>query len=320
MEIRCKICQGRASLFITKIFDDRYGYPKYFDLYRCENCKSFITWPQLDDSEISNLYTNYYPRRNINVEDIKKRANNFKVESDLKQWLGGEHRIHRKLPRAQKIGIKVLDVGCGDGSSLFELKTLGYDGYGIEADENLNKVKNELGLNIHIGMIEDCPYPKKSFDYIVANQVIEHVVNLDSFIEKIKEFLKDDGVILMSTPNADSIFRKIYGKSWIHWHIPYHQQILSPSGVKKLFEEKGLIINNIHTVSPTSWTVHEINRLRYNPKIGEKSPFWNRGVSNTNTFIGRFLRKIFSIIMFIVGKIFDQFNQGNCLMIEVKTK
>ena len=258
--IPCKICGNRTRKYISNLFDDRYGYPKYFDIFFCARCKLYQTHPPLGQEEIADLYTRYYPREDI---DPKKMAENFRFEQGrfpaLGRWLGGNHRIQYELPPAHK---KILEIGCGDGRSLLQLRALGYDAYGIETDENVGKVRNELKLAIHIGTIENSGFEPKTFDYIIANQLIEHIVNLDSFLEGCKELLKDEGTIIFSTPNAQSIYRKLCGKKWINWHIPFHQQVFTRKSLALLLLKHGLSITKIKIVTPTSWTLHQLHALR----------------------------------------------------------
>lgn len=311
----CKICAGKTILFIKNIFDDRYGYSQLFDIYKCTSCQSFLTEPRLAMSEIEALYTNFYPRKNITAESVKKRAHVWKRQNMFGQWLSGEHRIHRSFPKVDRSGIKVLDVGCGDGSSLLELRSLGYEVYGIETDMNVGKIKDELGLTVHIGTIEDAPFKEHSFNYIIANQVVEHVVNLDGFYSNIQKFLAPRGIAIVSTPNAKSIFRTIYNRHWIHWHIPYHQQILSTEALKLLSEKHELTVTKTKNISPSSWTMHEINRKRFEARPGLKNPFWTPEGLIVNTLAGKIWRKAIFIFMSTLGKIFNLFGHGNCIMV-----
>jgi 2-polyprenyl-3-methyl-5-hydroxy-6-metoxy-1,4-benzoquinol methylase len=320
----CHICNGPLRPYINDIFDDRYGYPRLFNICRCESCESFITQPPLKSSEIGSLYTDYYPRKNITAESVKKRAAGWiSGRADSRacaHWATGEHRIHRRFPRASRPGMKVLDIGCGDGSSLLELRSLGYDACGIEADTNVGKIATELDLNIFIGMIEDAPFTPASFDCIIANQVIEHVVGLKSFMESIRKYVTPGGTVIFSTPNAGSMFRAIYGRKWIHWHIPYHQQILSKKGFLELANKYGYAISSMRTVSPSGWTMHEINRLRFEAQLGVKNPFWTQSEIMPSSLPGKAIRKGLFIFMSGLGKIADAFGYGNSFIVHMKIK
>ena len=70
--MKCKICDKKTKIWYRKLFDDRHGYTGYFDIYKCPNCGFALTNPQITKNKIINLYTKYYPRQNLNLENIKK--------------------------------------------------------------------------------------------------------------------------------------------------------------------------------------------------------------------------------------------------------
>lgn len=330
-KVVCKTCGNLVELFLQEVFDDRYGYPKYFDILLCKNCEMFQTNPPLLKEEIADLYTHYYPRENINPHKIK---DNFRPEfgfvAKVKRWFSGNHRIHYDLPLSVD-NKKILEVGCGDGSSLLQLKGMGYDAYGVETDENIKKVRDKLHLPIHIGTVEDADFKPGQFDYIIANQLIEHIIDLESFIASCKKLLKDDGVIIFSTPNAESIYRKLCGKKWINWHIPYHQQVFTKKSLAFLLQKHQLQVVSVKTVTPTAWTIHQLHMLRSNPVVGVKNPYWNKkenvgdknkeGASFTKKIILLPKRTLYIIVTFSISacnKIIDMLQQGDCLIITIK--
>lgn len=330
----CKICGHEMMVIFENLFDTRYGYPDYFDMLHCLSCGLYQTNPPLVQEEIGSLYTNYYPYADVDAEKIKTGFRpSLGLTSRFKNWLIGNHRIQNMLPKGSG---KALEVGCGDGRSLLQLKALGYEACGIDADENIRAIAEKLGLNIHIGTIEDADFKLSTFDLIIANQLIEHIVDLDSFLSKTKSFLKDDGTIILSTPNANSLYRKIFRKTWINWHVPFHQQIFIRKSLEQLLEKYGLKIIKTKTVSPTAWTLHQLEALRHPSKIGERNPYWvvkkvtdhsqpslklgggKGGVYFVVLFIKRFLLRIIVIIITIFNRILDLFGIGDCLVVHIK--
>lgn len=320
MTPKCRICGKDTKLIYDQMFDDRYGYPETYRVNQCLSCKSYLIDPPFHPDKIGGLYSNYYPRSDIDPMTVKKRVLGNKRSNWFSRFATGEHRAQRWFPPAGRPGIRVLDIGCGDGSSLLELQELGYETFGIETDKNVTKVREVLGLKIEIGTIETTNYPEHSFQYIIANQVIEHVTDLKSFMENVSRLLAPGGRVVFSTPNAKSLFRIVYGRRWIHWHIPYHQQIISPIGLKDLLRTHGFKIETIKTVSPTSWTRHEINRLRFQAKPGKTNPFWSnqKGDRNNQTrssLIGKIVRQIMFQSLRLIGYLANLVKSGNCLVV-----
>ncbi len=319
----CKVCGKSLKISTPKAFDARYGYPDYFDILYCPNCGLFQTHPPLTQDDIGPLYSNYYPYADIDPEKIKTGFQpELENKAKLKNWIIGNHRIQNMLPQGTG---KILEVGCGDGRSLLQLKALGYEAYGIEADKNIEPIKNALGLNIHIGTIENAPFEPKTFDIVTANQLIEHIVDLNSFITYSKKFLKDGGILILSTPNANSLYRLMFGQKWINWHIPFHQQVFTLKSLKNLLEKNGLKIFKSKTVTPTSWTLHQLDAFRHPSKIGVKNPYWmiKKATSNNQRSIKqnlfkKFILKIIVGIITLVNRIIDSLYLGDCLVVYIK--
>ncbi|MEK7519657.1 MAG: class I SAM-dependent methyltransferase [Patescibacteria group bacterium] len=315
----------------SRLFDDRYGYPGYFDIQVCQHCGLYQTAPPLRENEIADLYTRYYPRQDMNAGNIKRNVvPEWGWFATAKQWFTGNHRIHFMLPRANK---KVLEIGCGDGRSLLELKARGYDASGIETDKNVGAMAKELGLTVHIGTVENCDFAPVSFDYIIANQLIEHVVNLDSFLEHCKTLLKDNGTMIVSTPNARSIYRKLCGRAWINWHIPYHQQVFTKKSLALLLQKHGFSLTKTTIITPTAWTLHQLHALRTTHTMGIQDPYWNKkensatGGSAPKTFMQKVARGakrtfFWGIVagITLVNRVVDAVRQGDCMVLHIQKR
>jgi 2-polyprenyl-3-methyl-5-hydroxy-6-metoxy-1,4-benzoquinol methylase len=106
---------------------------------------------------------------------------------------------------------KVLDVGCYDGSLGKELIKKGNQVYGIEINKKAAQLAEKRGLKIKIqDFTKRFDYQANFFDVIVASEVIEHVLDTDFFIKEIKRVLRPNGYLILTTPNAASLGRRIY--------------------------------------------------------------------------------------------------------------
>lgn len=166
-----------------------------------------------------------------------------------------------KNPKAQ-----VIDLGCDDGNfSKFIADKVGTKNIsGLDIVENRLSLAKKVGIKTIKGDLnKKFSIKNNSFDVVHANQVIEHVTDLDNFISEIQRILKPGGYAIISTENASSwcnIFASIMGwqifsltnfskKSWglgnplaIHsgestelssWT---HKTILNIMGLKSFFE------------------------------------------------------------------------------------
>jgi 2-polyprenyl-3-methyl-5-hydroxy-6-metoxy-1,4-benzoquinol methylase len=101
----------------------------------------------------------------------------------------------------------LLDLGCGEGTwTLAVAERIGTkEIHGVEIAEDLIEKAVQKGLVVvRSDLNERFPFDSNFFDVVHANQVIEHVVILDSFVEEIYRVLKPGGYVILSTENLSS--------------------------------------------------------------------------------------------------------------------
>lgn len=264
----CPICNSSNSLPVQRLYDDRYGYPGAFQLLKCSDCEHLFLEGNFPPELLSNLYSNYYPRSSLNLDDFRPHRDT----SGIKVWLdGAKSGAFRWVPR----NVKVLDIGCGFGESLGYHQARGCDVCGVEADQNIGRVADKFGFKVHVGLFDPNIYAPNSFDYVTMSQVIEHVTDPVATLRGVAQVLKPGGTAILSTPNATGWGAKIFGARWINWHTPYHLQFFSIRSFELAAEKAGMIVERIETVTSSSWLCYQWIHLLSYPKEGAPSSFWN---------------------------------------------
>lgn len=258
--------------YFGSMFDDRYGFPGYFSLHCCPTCGQLQTVPLLIDKDLPALYSNFYPRREIDIGALQRAVGNpGSFTEAVRRWMAGTDNQGQYVARP---GMAVLDYGCGAGQSLLELKKLGAEAYGLEADPNVQQVADALGLRIHIGTIDDNPFPGVMFDLIVLNQVLEHIPLPERLLTKLASRLRAGAVVVFSVPNCASFYRHYYDRSWINWHVPYHLHHFNPNSIRRFFSRHGWRVASLRTVTPNLWTILQIRAAVECTKMGVPNPMW----------------------------------------------
>jgi len=316
--MKCKVCKSRVSTLYKGLYDDRHGYPGKFSIEECQNCGFMQTLPQIPAKRLSFLYTNFYPKRDANIGKTVKLSK--KLPTKWQVFLNGlETTCHYQT----KNGDKVLDVGCGSCLSLLEIKRLGGEPWGIDPDKNSEKVAKKLHLKFHTGTIHNCKFPKNYFDLITASQVLEHEPDPIKFLGDCKKFLKPGGKIILSFPNTGSFLRKIWGKHWLHWHIPYHLNHFNQKSIILLAQKSDLKVSAIKTVTPNIWTIIQIRSFLHKTREGIRNPMWDepKESSSRRKRSGFKLMKMASKTLeslLIINRIADFFGQGESFIVELK--
>ena len=117
--------------------------------------------------------------------------------------------IKKQIDKCLKIvprGGKFLDAGCGNGSDVYRYASL-FEIFGIDyQEEYINYCKNKYSKgNFSVQNIYKLDFEDEFFDGIVMNQVIEHLAYPQRVIEELYRVLKKNGVLIIGTPNYESI-------------------------------------------------------------------------------------------------------------------
>lgn len=130
----------------------------------------------------------------------------------------------------------VLDVGCGDGFFLSELRRRlpqPTTFCGLEANAEAARRAQERGFDCREGLADaGLPFPSAMFDVVFAGEIIEHVADTDGMLEELHRVLRPGGHLLLTTPNllawynrllclagvtpmyVEHSYRASYGPSW----------------------------------------------------------------------------------------------------------
>jgi len=119
----------------------------------------------------------------------------------------GEH-IHRYEEAAKIIGKDqktILDIACGTGFGSHYLATLGHKVVGADISEiAIDECSKKYVATTLVFKIVDgtnIPYEDEYFDSIVSFETIEHTRDFKKMLNEFKRVVKQNGVVIISTPN-----------------------------------------------------------------------------------------------------------------------
>lgn len=98
----------------------------------------------------------------------------------------------------------ILEIGCGCGAMLGYIKGLYPNAkvYGVEVMEGAAHIATHIG-EVLCGDIEkmELPWEMEYFDYVIMGDVLEHLMDPEAVLKKLRGYLKNGGHILASMPN-----------------------------------------------------------------------------------------------------------------------
>ncbi len=225
--VACALCgETRFTLSLRVPDPQRAGVS--FSLVECVACHLVYLNPRPDQASLLRDY--YGASYCAHQEDTVRDA--------LPDWL----KLNRKavVEKLQSRG-RVLDVGCGRGQVLAELQQSGWEVYGIEPSSHACHMARELLKTDTIweGDALDAPWPPGSFDVVTFWHVLEHVPDPLKVMKRVREWLKEDGVVVLNCPNYASPTRALFGAHWDLLKVPTHFFHFTPATLRALLEQSG---------------------------------------------------------------------------------
>lgn len=200
----CPVCSNeKIEYFYSKL--DALG-----SLLRCTECGLYFIWPDLSSTGNAQVYDERY------YDNWSPNELGFAGLSEMKQSTF-EHLFD--LIAVHKQEGTLLDVGCAFGDLLSVAAKRGWTGYGTEISAYAAKeAKRKIGAE----RIEEGDFLKSGrapgmFDVVTMVDLVEHVYEAKALFQKCRYLLKENGFLVIVTPNIDSLSRKIMGKGWPHF-------------------------------------------------------------------------------------------------------
>lgn len=273
----CLLCGAKGLPLYTNMRDRLFDAPGVWKFLYCQHDGLIWLSPRPTSEDIGKIYVKYY------THDVHNRKSFLASLKDIIERIllyygfgydtlpngRGFHligRVLRLFPPLKEIAGssvmwlnrpamgKILDVGCGNGSFLSVMQKLGWKVMGVEPDVWAAEVAQErLGVPVIVGTLEKAGLLENSFDAVTAHHTIEHTHDPLGFLRESYRVLKPRGKLVVTTPNIESLGRRIFVKSWRGWEPPRHLYLFSTKTIKIIAEEAGFQIENLRTSARSAW-------------------------------------------------------------------
>lgn len=222
----------------------RYDFAKFGkEFYSCTSCGLGFIHPPLHLDEIMKLYDqSYYDSWGIAGDDTATER--------MKQAT-----FHDKLAVIEK-GMpdkgRILDIGCATGFFLDAARQRGWEPYGVELSSYSSaQARKKIGEErIFTGQVEEARFTEGFFDTVVMTDVIEHVMDVQSFVVEVARILRPGGVVAITTPNPLTLSCRLLGKHWPHYKLE-HLLYFTPDALSLLMKPLGFRRQQLLTATKT---------------------------------------------------------------------
>lgn len=179
------------------------------------------------------------------ISPVLYKDYNFVAEniSVIKDWC---KELSKIILSEYKKG-SILEVGSGDGY-FAHLLLPKLNVACVEPSEKLAKeARNKFKLKVICSYFDNTVRLPKKFELVVARHVMEHIENVNEFVKKTVDSVKDEGMIVIEVPDLRRILKTNNYANIFHEHINY----FSPKTLSKLFEQYGfyptkVMTNDVH--------------------------------------------------------------------------
>ena len=208
---RCTLCSSERIEVIRDYTKDH--------LVKCKDCSFIFSSKIPTSSELDNVYNNY--SRGSEITSLTKEKN---------------RKLAKTILSYNPLINSCLDIACGEGNLLEAFSDLNIEPNGTEHESGKAQLI-EKGINFIDG--EFFPITDKRFDLIIFTEAIEHINDQNDFLKHAINLLNPGGLIYMTTPNVNSLEKRILRSGWGMFVYPEHLSYYTPKTLNFLHTKHG---------------------------------------------------------------------------------
>ncbi len=199
----CRACRSNKSRLQYVIGENRVA--------KCLDCGLVYLDVFHDGVSINEMYADYDLGRNFYFDNVDLEMNE-NIDSYLRRC--------RQYNGSSEEKLRLLDIGCGVGILLARAKRGGFLCEGVEICDPLARATEErVDCKVHRAFLRDADLSDHSFDVITMYDLIEHLPEPLTEIQRAHQLLRHGGILFVLTPNNDALMRRV--AKWAY-HLSLH--------------------------------------------------------------------------------------------------
>ena len=230
--VRCALCgaDDPRSILHADELSLRERSRLRWTIVRCRTCALVYVNPRLGTRQASAIY--------------EEKTYGF-VRSQLADaFVDGKTHAMRLLDELESIcpAGTLLDIGCATGDFLQTARERGWEARGVELSPSAAAVAERRGFDVAMGTLADARLPAGSFDVVTILDVIEHLTDPLAELREIYRVLRPGGLVVVETPNWNSIYRLLLRQRWAALQPRLHLLYFSRRTLSRMLERAGFDI------------------------------------------------------------------------------
>lgn len=224
--IICPICGNKSKIYY------KFNTASYF---KCDFCTSIFQHPLPNINDLNKYADNEYSdglyNQYVQAAKLKKATFEERVKNIIKVINKKRHLDKQKL----------LDLGCSCGYFIEAALEKKINSYGVEFSKvAINLAPKKIRSRIIHGDVNKLDKILKSkYNIITAFDILEHTLDPLVFVTNAKQYLKEGGLLVISTPDTGHYLRPLMGKKWPMLQPHQHTFLFSRHGLQILLKKAG---------------------------------------------------------------------------------
>ena len=221
---KCPLCHAgreRQCVVTSHVYG---GVDMGHAFFHCLDCDVRYQYPCLTPDEEARFYATEFEGFMAGRAGIKGGWDN--AEEHIRTNEPQRTRRMKYLEPKLAPGATILEVGCSSGFMLFPLVDAGHECVGVEPSGVFGKYLKHRGLPVYksLNQLQKLD-ARRRFDVIMHFFVLEHIAQLQSFLESQLALLKPGGKIIFEVPNAVDPLYSVYdipAFERFYWSVAHH--------------------------------------------------------------------------------------------------
>jgi SAM-dependent methyltransferase len=131
-------------------------------------------------------------------------------------------RVLDPLDRMARTRGRLLDIGCATGDVLVAAQSRGWTASGVEVSPHAAAVARGRGFDVAVGTLRHAALEAERYDAVTLLDVIEHFDEPLAELAEVHRLLRPGGVLVVETPNWDSLYRRVLRRWWPALQARFH--------------------------------------------------------------------------------------------------
>ncbi len=209
-----------------------------FGISACANCGCWYTTPRPTQDKLSRYYQS--------DEYISHTGTKRNLFEHIYHWVRKRTlRAKSRLISSYEPNGKILDIGCGTGAFLEEMRARGYITYGMEPDAGA-RAKASAASTVY-GSLEQAK-TSAPFSIVTLWHVLEHLPHPRNTLKTIHAITSSNALLVIAVPDRESWDAATFSSDWAAYDIPRHLSHFRRSDISKLLKEHGFELLKIRSM------------------------------------------------------------------------